>query len=87
MIINDEDKIEMIDTSKMNIRSQDLDPSYHDAGQFYWARPDIWTSEPREYNPKNSIVKIPNTRVQDIDTEEDWEKAEILFKSLMKNKN
>ena len=35
MIINDEDKIEMIDTSKMNIRSQDLDPSYHDAGQFY----------------------------------------------------
>ena len=77
----------MIFPEHYNSRSQDLTEVYHDAGQFYWARPDIWTSQPREYNQKNSIVKIPNFRVQDIDTTEDWKKAEILFKTLMKDKN
>ena len=79
--------LKMIFPEHYNSRSQDLAQVYHDAGQFYWARPYIWTSKPREFNKKNSIVKIPNSRVQDIDTLEDWEKAEILFKTLMKNKS
>ena len=36
MKINIEDKVEMVDVSKMNTRSQDLESSFHDAGQFYW---------------------------------------------------
>ena len=36
--------------------------------------------KPVRYNKKNSIVKIPNYRVQDIDTLEDWKRAEIIYK-------
>lgn len=65
-----------------NSRSQDLPEIYHDAGLFYWAKPDTWKDKPKEYNEKNSIIKIPNHRVQDIDTLDDWKKAEIIYKII-----
>jgi N-acylneuraminate cytidylyltransferase len=74
--------LEMIFPEHYNSRSQDLTEVYHDAGQFYWATPDIWTSEPKGYNKNSSIIKIPNHRVQDIDTIEDWTRAEIIYKTL-----
>ena len=68
-----------------NSRSQDLPEIYHDAGLFYWAKPEIWKDKPKEYSEKNSIIKIPNHRVQDIDTPDDWKKAEIIYKIINKN--
>lgn len=62
-------------------RTQDLEPSWHDAGQFYWASPARW----RMPDPLLSSVvpfELPQWRVQDIDTEEDWIRAELLH-SLM----
>lgn len=58
-------------------RTQDLEPMWHDAGQFYWASPDRWgTEEPL----LKTVVpyELPEWRVQDIDTEDDWVRAEIM---------
>lgn len=60
------------------MRTQDLEPAYHDAGQFYWGSRDAWLSNPRIHSNAAGLV-IPNWRVVDIDTPEDWERAEILY--------
>ena len=59
---------------------------YHDAGQFYWGFVKTWL----KYNNihKNSrIIEIPNWRVVDINTQNDWNKAKALFKFIRFNKN
>jgi len=76
--------LKMIFPEHYNSRSQDLPEIYHDAGLFYWAKPEIWKNKPERYSEKNSIVKIPNYRIQDIDTLDDWKRAEIIYK--IKNK-
>jgi N-acylneuraminate cytidylyltransferase len=58
-------------------RSQDLEPAYHDAGQFYWGRPDAWLKSGNLFQGSKPLV-LPRWRVQDIDTEEDWIQAELL---------
>lgn len=63
-------------------RSQDLEPAFHDAGQFYWGRCKAWKKNPRIHNSGLGLV-IPSWRVVDIDTEEDWRRAEIIYKMLL----
>jgi CMP-N-acetylneuraminic acid synthetase len=62
-------------------RSQDLEPAFHDAGQFYWGRSSAWKENPRIHNSGVGLV-IPSWRVVDIDTEEDWRRAEIIYGSF-----
>ena len=62
-------------------RSQDLEPGFHDAGQFYWGRHDAWLTNPRVHSGGAGFL-IPNWRVVDIDTPEDWERAERLYAAL-----
>lgn len=60
------------------VRTQDLKSAYHDAGQFYWGRTDAWLSNPHIH--ANSVgYPIPQWRVVDIDTEDDWTRAQALF--------
>ncbi len=66
-------------------RSQDLERSFHDAGQFYWFN----TNKSLEYgsiitNNSGSII-IPEIEGQDIDNETDWLLAELKFEILMRN--
>jgi len=63
-------------------RSQDLEPAYHDAGQFYWGRAQAFLSGLPVFAPHSAAVLLPRHRVQDIDTEEDWTRAELLYASL-----
>lgn len=59
-------------------RSQDLDPAYFDAGQFYWARAERWLDpEARVWDGAAGVV-LPPERAVDIDTPEDWARAERL---------
>lgn len=60
------------------VRTQDLKPTYHDAGQFYWGRTDAWLSNPRIHS-SGVGYPIPQWRVVDIDTEDDWARAQTLF--------
>ncbi|WP_272010754.1 pseudaminic acid cytidylyltransferase [Roseovarius sp. ZX-A-9] len=63
-------------------RSQDLEEAWHDAGQFYWADADQWGTDAPIYGPGAVGLEIPRWRVQDIDTQEDWHMAELLFRAL-----
>ena len=63
-------------------RSQDLPTALHDAGQFYWGRPSAWIEGKRVFDKSSSPVIIPRWRVQDIDTEEDWLRAELMFRAF-----
>jgi CMP-N-acetylneuraminic acid synthetase len=60
-------------------KTQDLDPAYHDAGQFYWGKPKAWLNTTKIHSNGVGLV-IPNWRVADIDTVEDWKRAELLYK-------
>ncbi|KAA5603833.1 pseudaminic acid cytidylyltransferase [Roseospira marina] len=60
-------------------RSQDLEPAYHDAGQFCWGTYEAWVELRSGFAPDSVPVRLPRRRVQDIDTEEDWIIAERLF--------
>ena len=59
-------------------RSQDLEPAYQDAGQFYWASSQSWQNGWQ----RPAGHRLPRWRVVDIDTEEDWQLAELLFRAL-----
>lgn len=59
-------------------RTQDLEPAYHDAGQFYWGTRQAWISNPKIHSSGAGLV-IPNWRVVDIDTLADWHRAEVIF--------
>lgn len=62
-------------------RTQELEPAYYDAGQFYWGKTEVWLEEVSM--AQNSVgYVIPRWRAVDIDTLEDWEQAELLYKAL-----
>lgn len=63
-------------------RSQDLPEVFHDAGQFSWATADAWLGPSARFNDRTSIVVLPRWRVQDIDTAEDWKRAEMIWDML-----
>ncbi len=74
--------LEMFHPEHSKTRSQDLTEAYHDAGQFYWARPQDWRAGGEMFGPDTLPVILPRWRVQDIDTPEDWTRAEAMFKAL-----
>lgn len=62
-----------------NTRSQDLEEAYHDAGQFYWGKVQAFREKAPIFAQHSKMVQIERSRVQDIDTLEDWEVAEAMF--------
>lgn len=63
---------------KMTMRSQDLETAYFDAGQFYWARAERWLDTAAHVWDGAAGVVLPPERAVDIDTPEDWARAERL---------
>jgi pseudaminic acid cytidylyltransferase len=64
------------------IRTQDLEPAYYDAAQFYWGKADAWLTNAKIHSSGLGYA-IPNWRVVDIDTQDDWARAEILAPLIM----
>lgn len=75
-------RIEMFYPENFNKRSQDLQEAWHDAGQFYWGKADAWLTAKPIFSSNATSVVLPRHRVQDIDTPEDWERAEWMFKAM-----
>lgn len=75
------DYFEMVDKNNLTKFSQELEERYHDAGTFYFAYASTWLQEKLMLKHSKGI-EIPSWRVQDIDTIEDWERAEIIFASI-----
>lgn len=65
------------------VRTQDLEPAYFDAGQFYWGTRQAWLDE-LPIHPNARAIILPEWRVVDIDTIEDWERAEAVYRAFFK---
>ncbi|MDO5679071.1 MAG: pseudaminic acid cytidylyltransferase [Pelistega sp.] len=76
-------RVEMFSPEYETTRSQDLEEAWHDAGQFYWGTAEAWKNKIKVFSLYASIVHVPRTRVQDIDSIEDWEKAELMANLLL----
>ena len=79
--LNDNGRCEMFTPEHYMTRSQDLEEAYQDAGQFYWKRLDKESSEIM-FGEDSIPVILPRHLVQDIDTLEDWKRAEVMYKVL-----
>ena len=77
--IDDQGRLSMFDPAAFDARSQDLEAAYHDAAQFYWGRARAWLSAETLFDSQSAAVVLPTYRVQDIDTPEDWRRAELMF--------
>ena len=82
--INDEGFVEMFWPEHELTRSQDLPQAYHDAGQFYWLDSEKFLKNKKLYAKDAKPIILPRVLVQDIDTLEDWETAEIMYKACKK---
>ena len=80
--LGDDGGVEMFWPEHCTTRSQDLEAAYHDAGQFYWGRPGAWKAGRAIFGLRSRPVMIPRHRVQDIDTLEDWTRAEWMFAAM-----
>ena len=76
--------IEMFFPEHFTTRSQDLPIALHDAGQFYWGRPDAWIKGLRVFERHSKPILIPRWRVQDVDTEDDWIRAEMMASIILR---
>lgn len=82
--INTVGGVEMFQPECFTVRSQDLEHAYHDAGQFYWGSGNAWLAGMPIFAPYSKPVILPRYRVQDIDTPEDWEQAEWMFRAIQR---
>ena len=76
------DKVSMFYPEHVLSRSQDLDEAYHDAGQFYWGRPQSFLDGVDMFSENSIPVFLPRYLVQDIDTLEDWKRAELMYRTI-----
>ena len=77
--------VEMFEPHHYNTRSQDLEEAYQDAGQFYWGSAETYNSEKIFFSTDSMAYVLPRHMVQDIDTLEDWRRAELMYEALKKN--
>lgn len=80
--IRPDGRVAMFQPEHFNTRSQDLEEAFHDAGQFYWGRASAWRGARPIFSADAVPIVLPRHRVQDIDTLEDWARAEWLFRAL-----
>jgi len=74
--------ISMIWPDNLQKRSQDLEPSFHDAGLFYWIKSEVILKENRLWTNNTTAFEINEQTAQDIDTLDDWKLAEMKYKLI-----
>jgi pseudaminic acid cytidylyltransferase len=77
-----EKRINMFYPDYYEKRSQDLVEAYHDAGQFYWGKAEAFRLQQPLFSSAASPYILPRHLVQDIDSKEDWKRAELMFQVL-----
>ncbi|KEQ18626.1 pseudaminic acid cytidylyltransferase [Endozoicomonas numazuensis] len=78
--------VSMLHPEHADTRTQDLEPSYHDAGQFYWGKARAFKENKQFFGSNTYSIVLPEEQAQDIDTESDWKKAERLHTFLEQQK-
>jgi len=77
-----ENRINMLYPEHLETRSQDLEDAYHDAGQFYWGKSEAFRQQKPLLSKYASPYILSRHLVQDIDTLEDWTRAELMYKVM-----
>ncbi|MEP1611070.1 MAG: pseudaminic acid cytidylyltransferase [Roseobacter sp.] len=75
--VTENGKVALNFPENLNVRSQDLPPAYHDAGQWYWLKTASFLRDGIVFGDNTGSIQLPASQVQDIDTEEDWATAEM----------
>jgi len=83
--VSDKNRLIMFDEENSHKRSQDLEEAYHDAGQFCWGKASAFRNELSIYSGSTLPYILQRDLVQDIDTMEDWLRAEAMYKVLRSN--
>lgn len=79
--LNSANRLKMLWPENFEKRSQDFEQVFHDAAQFYWVDVPKYLHEKRLFSKDSVAIFIPRYLVQDIDTLEDWERAEKMFQA------
>lgn len=77
-------KLELREPEHLMTRSQDLEPMYHDSGQFYWISSKSLLKNKKVFMDHTGYIELNENEVQDVDTMEDWMMLEVKYK--IKNK-
>lgn len=80
---NENGGVEMFFPQYFSTRSQDLPPAYFDAGMFYMGKADAWLNKLKFFEKHSFALTLPSCRIQDIDTPEDWVKAEKMAHNIL----
>lgn len=80
--LSDQGEVSMFSPENEQVRSQDLEEAYHDAGQFYWGKKTAFLERKAVFAPHSRVVLLSRSRVQDIDTQEDWDLAQALYSAM-----
>lgn len=75
-------KIELFNEKYLSSRSQDLEKSFHDAGQFYWMNIEKITEKKKIITDNCGAIVISELQGQDIDNKTDWKLAELKYKLI-----
>ena len=81
--ITKDERCEMFWPENFSKRSQDLEEAYQDAGQFYWTNLNV-KSDDIIFGKDSIPIILPRYLVQDIDTLEDWIRAEFMYEAIVK---
>ena len=80
--INDKGLIEMFQPEHLTARSQDLELSFHDAGQFYSFNINSLISKQKLVTDNTGYIEVSEMEAQDIDNLVDWELAELKYRII-----
>ena len=83
--INKTNRIEMFQPQFLTTRSQDLEPAFHDSGQFYWFHTKKLLTEKKLWTDNTGVVPLSELEAHDIDTIADWKVAEFKYKIMLQD--
>lgn len=82
VLLNDAGQVQWLQPEHRSTRSQDLARAYHDAGQFYFFRTEALRQNRQLIGPNAGGVVISEMQAHDIDSEQDWQLAELKWRIL-----
>lgn len=82
-IINSDTYLRYKWPENQRMRSQDLEPLYHDAGQFYFYKANVFYHKKSPIELKSIALVLSDLEVQDIDNMEDWNIAEMKYRLMI----
>lgn len=80
LVLDDNNTITPWQSENILARSQDLTKIWHDSGQFYIASAQQWLEAANPFLSKSTGLPVSFLEAQDIDTQEDWQRAELLYR-------